>query len=85
MSGTRSKQPLDREAARRFGERLSGLMRKAGMVGETLALKCGVSPAGVSRWRQGHNYPSNDNLRKIRTALGCSWEDLFPGFEREGI
>lgn len=58
--------------------------RKAlGMTLEELALQVGGDNGNLSRLERGKQGYSDEMLRKIAQALGCSVADLFSGAERE--
>ena len=60
-----------------FGERLRGLIKNGGLTQVTFAEKIGVRQSQVSGWIQGRHGPTLATLRRIRDALGCTWDELL--------
>ena len=59
-----------------FSERLSVLMKSAGVNQEALASRCGVSQSTISRYLKG-TMPRADELLQISKILGVAMEHFF--------
>lgn len=63
-----------------FGRRLSRLMRERGLSQIGLARLMGLSRSeAVHRWVHGETEPTYIMLRRLREALGCTYDELFEG------
>ena len=60
-----------------FGERLRNLIKNGGLTQVAFAEKIGVRQSQVSGWIQGRHGPTLSTLRRIRDALGCTWDELL--------
>ena len=56
---------------------LADLRKNAGFTQDSLARVLGVATALVSKWEQGVQMPNYDNLRKIKNALHCEYNQLL--------
>lgn len=56
---------------------LAELRKNAGFTQDSLARVLGVATALVSKWEQGVQMPNYDNLRKIKNALHCEYNQLL--------
>jgi DNA-binding XRE family transcriptional regulator len=54
-------------------------MLRAGITQAMLAKRVGVSRPCVHHWYWGICEPNISSLRKIRSVLGCTFEDLIGG------
>lgn len=64
-----------------FGKRLRVLRRRQGLLQGEFAEKCGLSDNAVRSYEQGVRYPTLWSLKKMRQALGCTWDELLGGDE----
>lgn len=63
-----------------FGLRLYRLLAERGMSQRALARELGMdNPETVWRWVNGKCEPTYIMLRRIKAALGCTYEELFEG------
>jgi transcriptional regulator with XRE-family HTH domain len=53
------------------------MISERGMTATTVAYKSGLCPATVYNYLRGTRTPTVDALRKIRAALGCTWDELL--------
>lgn len=61
-----------------FGLRLYRLLAERGMSQRALTRELGMdNPGTVWRWVNGKSEPTYIMLRRIKAALGCSYEELF--------
>ena len=59
---------------------VSNMLRLTGSRGWTLkqlATEAGMSYTTVTNYSHSNTTPSLTSLRRIRSALGCTWEDLL--------
>ena len=56
---------------------LAELRKNAVFTQDSLARVLGVATALVSKWEQGVQMPNYDNLRKIKNALHCEYNQLL--------
>ena len=61
-----------------FFDRLDNRMKISGLNGADLAVKAGVTPTAISRYRQGR-IPAAEELLRLAQALGVSMEWLLAG------
>ena len=61
-----------------FFDRLDNRMKAAGLNGADLAVKAGVTPTAISRYRQGR-IPAAEELLRLAQALGVTMEWLLTG------
>ena len=66
-----------------FSERLRDAIDVSGMTQKELASACGVTGATISRYTSGKRKPGIDVLPKLKTALGCTYEELMEDFDGE--
>lgn len=60
-----------------FATRLKELREKSGQSQSSLEKKAGLAPTHISQFECGHREPTVSTLRKIKEALGCSWNKLL--------
>jgi len=60
-----------------FAQRLSGLMKRAGVGQDQLAEKIGLSQGTISRYVRGDTEPRLSDLRKLANFFEVSLEDLI--------
>ena len=56
---------------------LRRMISERGMTATTVAYKSGLCPATVYNYLRGARTPTVDALRKMRAALGCTWDELL--------
>jgi len=66
----------------RFGENIASLRSRRKLTQERLAEKAGVSARYVQSLEAGEYLPTLPTLARLKSALRCSWNDLFDGCER---
>lgn len=62
-----------------FGDRLRAARTAAGMTQEQLGFALGVTKSSVSAWENDREAPGFRLLPALRTALGCSLDELIAG------
>ncbi|AKC86560.1 transcriptional regulator [Pseudoxanthomonas suwonensis] len=62
-----------------FGDRLRAARIAAGMTQEQLGFALGVTKSSVSAWENDRETPGFRLLPSLRTALGCSLDELIVG------
>ena len=62
-----------------FGDRLRAARIAAGMTQEQLGFALGVTKSSVSAWENDREAPGFRLLPVLRTALGCSLDELVMG------
>lgn len=62
-----------------FGDRLRAARTAAGMTQEQLGFVLGVTKSSVSAWENDRETPGFRLLPALRTALGCSLDELIVG------
>ena len=62
-----------------FGDRLRAARIAAGMTQEQLGFALGVTKSSVSAWENDRETPGFRLLPALRTALGCSLDELILG------
>lgn len=62
-----------KEFAQRFGK----LLEERDLTQKEFAKQSGITESAVSRYVNGFREPFYTTLVRIRTTLGCSWEDLM--------
>lgn len=70
---------MSRKQTPEFGLRIIRCRKKIGWTQFTAAEKMGVQRTSLSRWENGHEMPSGENMTKLRDVLGVpigSNEDL---------
>lgn len=60
-----------------FREKLNKLIKQKKIRGYQIAESIGISPAAVSRWRQGQSFPRCIELYKLSKVLGVTMEELI--------
>jgi len=60
-----------------FGDQLQKVRTEMDITQKHLEHVCGFGPGTLSHYENYRREPSVTALRKIRRALGCSWEDLL--------
>lgn len=60
-----------------FRKKLNKLLKEKKIRGYQVAESIGISPAAVSRWRQGQSFPRCIELYKLSKVLGVSMEYLI--------
>ncbi len=60
-----------------FGDQLHKVRTEMDITQKHLEHVCGFGPGTVSHYENYRREPSVTALRKLRRALGCSWEDLL--------
>lgn len=60
-----------------FGEHLYWLLRRKGIRQVELARRMYVTQATISNYTMGINGPTVATLRRIKDAIGCTWEELL--------
>lgn len=63
---------------RRFGERLTKLMKERGIKKKDLAKQLDVTPPCISQFASGKHKPQSETLRRLAEALKCKVGDLWP-------
>lgn len=66
-----------------FSERLRDAIDVSGMTQKEVANACGVTCATISRYASGKRKPGVDMLSKLKTAIGCTYEELMEDFDGE--
>lgn len=62
---------------REFRARLLGLLADRGMTQIELCRRSGVARSTLGNYAAGRVQPTLRQLRLIREALGCTWEELL--------
>ena len=62
-----------------LGKNLRELIADRGESQTSLAKRMGVHQCQVSNWVRGAHSPTLQTLRKVRAALGCTWDELLGG------
>ncbi len=62
-----------------FATRLNSLMAEKGLRQVDIATRTGINKGRISRWMNGGNIPSGENLAKLANALGVSSDYLLSG------
>ena len=62
---------------REFARRLRALMDERDMTQAYLAAKADVQPSRVSGWACEREGITLHNLRRVRSVLGCTWDELL--------
>lgn len=52
---------------------------KANLTQEGLSEKSGIPVRLISSWERGLSHPNYNNLKKLKKAFSCTYEDLFDG------
>ena len=60
-----------------FSTTLKKLISDANMTQKDFAKKSGMTEAAISRYVNGTRMPNMDALLRMKTALGCNWEDIM--------
>ena len=60
----------------KFGDNLKRIRREKNISQEDLADKLGVSRQSVSKWENGENYPSMQNIMCLCTIFKCKMNDI---------
>jgi transcriptional regulator with XRE-family HTH domain len=60
----------------KFGDNLKNIRREKHISQEELADKLGVSRQSVSKWENGENYPSMQNIMCLCTIFKCKMNDI---------
>lgn len=60
-----------------FARRLRRLIRASGKTTDAFADEFGVTRAHIHRWCNLRNAPTLYSLRRVKAALGCTWEELL--------
>lgn len=77
---TRKTTPCPRR--KRFGKNIASLRAGRNLTQEKLAEKTGVSARYVQSLEAGEYLPTLPTLARLKSALRCSWNDLFEGCEK---
>lgn len=56
---------------------LAEIRKNRGLSQDKLSKALGVTTSIISRWERGPNMPNYPNLRKLKTVLHCSYDDLL--------
>ena len=67
----------------RFGEKLYGFRKAAGLTQKELAEKLGNSSKAISKWENGASKPTTDMLRKLAALFGVPVEELLMSREKK--
>ena len=67
----------------RFGEKLYGFRKAAGLTQKELAEKLGNSSKAISKWENGASKPTTNMLRKLAALFGVPVEELLMSRERK--
>lgn len=62
-----------------FATRLNNLMAEKGLRQVDISERTGINKGRISRWMNGGNIPSGENLAKLAKALGVSSDYLLSG------
>lgn len=60
-----------------FAARLRIILRERDRTPAWLDRRCGFSCANASHWLAMRHAPSLAKLRRVKRALGCSWDELL--------
>lgn len=60
-----------------FSDNLLRLLEERGMHMTDLDLMCGLFRGCTSSWVCGRHKPTLGKLRKLKWALGCTWDELL--------
>ena len=60
-----------------FARRLRRTLGDMGISQRKLARMSGLSDACISRYMSGSRLPNLHNVKRIRDALGCTWEEIL--------
>lgn len=66
----------------KFGANVAGLRTQQGLTQEKLAEKVGVSVRYAQSLEAGEYFPSLPTLVRLKSALHCSWNDIFKNCEK---
>ena len=71
--------PKNDEANRRvlFCNNLRFMIRNGPVGRSEVAIKTGINPSTISSYMLGRTFPSEDRIKQIADALGCSVDELF--------
>jgi transcriptional regulator with XRE-family HTH domain len=64
-----------------FSLNLQNLRKRQGYTQEQLAEQTGMSVRYLQSLEAGEYFPSLPNLVRLKSLLGCDWNDLFSGVE----
>lgn len=79
-----SKKPAPSRPRSRFGRNVALLRLAKGLTQERFAEEVGLTVRHLQSIEAGEYFPSLATLLELQWALGCSWNTLFEGCEREG-
>ena len=74
-----SKKPATCPLRERFGKNVAAMRVAAGITQERMAEKAGLSTRYWQSIEAGEYFPPLATLARIKSTLGCSWEELFEG------
>ena len=60
-----------------FGENLKRLREQASMTQFDLEIAADLPLGVLSQYENSHREPRIENLRKLKNALDCTWQDLL--------
>ena len=60
-----------------FDERLRKVMRERGYSTKRLSYETGISKSTIDYRRSGKRQPTYSTIKRIKEAMGCSWEELM--------
>lgn len=60
-----------------FSDNLKRLLADRGESQTSFAKRIGVHQSQMSNWVRGANSPTLQTLRKVKAALGCTWDELL--------
>jgi len=60
-----------------FGDNFKRLLADRGESQTSFAKRIGVHQSQMSNWVRGANSPTLQTLRKVKAALGCTWDELL--------
>jgi transcriptional regulator with XRE-family HTH domain len=66
----------------KLGANIVALRKRRKLTQEQLAEKTGVSARYVQSLEAGEYFPSLPKLVKLKSALRCSWNEIFAGCEK---
>jgi transcriptional regulator with XRE-family HTH domain len=77
MEGSVDEPASDDDLEPRFPNRLSELMRAAGLTDPKLAVRVGTTRQSIGRLRRGHAQITPEWAQRLAPHLGVAWQSLF--------
>lgn len=81
-SAVPSQKPKSCKHRTKFGKNVLGLRKKRNFTQEQVAEKMEISTRYVQSLEAGEYFPSLQTLVRLKSALRCTWEQLFQDCEK---